>query len=125
MESHHLNEGDHSEGSCQRGQEEVEEEAEAPARKSKRLVRGTAKVVVPASPKSKDLPKLDEVPRKKRNFLDASAAAAVKLVTPTEVDMADMQLALPALETVVEEAPLEVQETPLETLEAQSPTLMI
>lgn len=89
-------------------QEEAEEEAEAPARKSKCLVRGTAKVVVPASPKRKDLPKLDEVPRKKRKFLDASVAAAVKLVTPTEVDMADVQLALPSLETVVEEAPLEV-----------------
>lgn len=67
--------------------------------------------------------------------MDASTAAAlkanlpqpsiVKLVMPTEADVAEAQLALPALEPVMEEAPLEVQEAPLELLEAQSPTLMI
>lgn len=127
---------------AKRAREVAKEEVEAPVRKSKRLVRGKAKIVVPTSPKRKDLPKLDEVPRKKRKFLDASATAAVKvnlsqpsdtkLAIPTEVVMAEAQLALPAPESVVEEvvlevqeAPLEVQEILLESLEVQSPTLMI
>lgn len=97
---------------------------------------------MPASPKRKDLPKLDEISRKRRKFLNAYVTAAVKanlsqpfdtkLATPTEVDMAEVQLALPTPEPVVEEAvlgvqeaPLEVQETLLESLEVQSPRLMV
>lgn len=116
-------------------QEEAEEEGEAPVRKSKRLARGKAKFVVPASPKRKDLPKLDEVPRKRRKFLDVSTTAAVKvnlpqpsvakLVTPAVTDVTEAQLALSAPEPVMEEDPLAVQEAPLEMLEAHSPTLMI
>lgn len=100
----------------ERVQEEPEEEGEAPVRKSQRLTRGKAKVAVRASLKRKDLPKLDEVPRKKRKFLDASAATVVKaklpqssvakLVSRTEADVAEAQLALPTPEPVVEEARL-------------------
>lgn len=65
-------------------QQEVEEEEEgheAPVvRKSKRLTRGKANVIIPASSKrKKDLPKLDEIPRKRRKFLDASTTAAAKV----------------------------------------------
>lgn len=42
--------------------------------------------------------------------------SVAKLVTPMEVDVAEAQLALPAPEPVVEEAPLEVQEIQSSTL---------
>lgn len=61
----------------EKAQEATEEEEEAP--KSNRLARGKAKVVVPASLKRKNFPKLDEVPRKRRKFMDASATAAAKV----------------------------------------------
>lgn len=64
---------------AERVQAEVEEEGEALVRKSKCLARGKAKVILPASPKRKDLPKLDEVPRKWRKFQDASTTVAVKV----------------------------------------------
>lgn len=52
-------------------------------RKSKRLAKGKAKVTIPASPKrKKDLPKLDEVPRKRRKLLDASINVAAKVYLP-------------------------------------------
>lgn len=46
-------------------------------------------------------------------------------MTPVVVSATEAQLALSALEPVMEEAPLAIQEAPLEVLEAQSPTLMI
>lgn len=64
---------------AERAQEVAQEEAEAPVRKSKRLVKGKAKVLVPPSPKRKELPKLNEVPRKRRRFLEASTVAAAKV----------------------------------------------
>lgn len=57
----------------------AQEEAEAPIRKFKRLVRGKAKVMVPVSSKRKDFSKLDVVPRKRRKFLEASTVAAAKV----------------------------------------------
>lgn len=54
-----------------------------------------------------------------------SQPSIAKLVTPTEADIVEEQLALPAPEPVMEEAPLEVQGAPLESLEAQSLMLMI
>lgn len=63
---------------AERAQKVAQEEAEAPVRKSKRLVKRKAKVLVPPSPKRKELPKLNEVPRKRR-FLEASTVAAAKV----------------------------------------------
>lgn len=105
-----------------------EEEAEAPIQKSKRLVKGKAKVLVPASPNRKDLAKLDEVPRKRRKFLEASTVAAAKATLPqpsSELTIpleANAQLVLITPEPIVEEVAPEVQEA---LLEVQSPTLMI
>lgn len=84
---------------------------------------------MPSSPKRKDLPKLDEVPRKKRKFLEASTVAAAKATLP-QLSSSEAQLALIIPEPVMEEiapqeAPLEVQGTLPESLEAQSQTLMI
>lgn len=59
---------------AKKAQEEVEEEEEEgheahATRKSIRAARGKAKVVLPASPNNKkDLPKLDDVPRKGGSF---------------------------------------------------------
>lgn len=117
----------------------AQEEAEAPIRKSKRLVRGKAKVMVPVSSKRKDFSKLDVVPRKRRKFLEASATVAPKAILPQPSDTefvilseAEAHLALVTTESVVEEAVLKVQEVPLEvpgilleSLEVQSLTLMI
>lgn len=85
---------------AERAQEVAEEEAEAPTRKSKRLVKEKAKVVVPVSLKRKDLPKLDEVPRKRRKFLDASATAVAKANLPQP---SDTKLAI-SMEVVMAEA---------------------
>lgn len=85
--------------------------------------------MVPASPKRKDLSKLDEVPCKRRKFLEASTIAAAKVTLPQPSDLelvipseAEAQLALITSEQIVREVAPEVQEAPLEV---QSPTLMI
>lgn len=64
-------------------EEEGEEGLKAPVvRKSKRLAKGKVKVIHPDNPKrQKDLPKLVEVPRKKRKLLDASTTATAKAKT--------------------------------------------
>lgn len=98
------------------------------------MQNGVSTIIIPASPKWKDLLRLDEVPRKRRKFLDASTTVTegylpqlpvVELAKPVVVSMTEAQLALPALELVMEAASLAVQEASLEMLEAQSPTLMI
>lgn len=58
------------------------------------------------------MPKLDEVPRKRRKFLDASTMVnlpqlpVAKLVTLVVVNVTEAQLALPASGSFMEEAPL-------------------
>lgn len=62
------------------------------------------------------MPKLDEVTRKRRKFLDASTTVTVKvnlpqlpvakLVTLVVVNVTEAQLALPASGSFMEEAPL-------------------
>lgn len=105
-------------------------------RKSKRLARGKTKVIILASSKrKKDLPKLDDVPRKRRKFLVTSTTIAAKvnlphpsvveLVKPVVESVTEAQLALPAPEPIVEVAPLAVQEASFDRPEAQSLRLMI
>lgn len=45
----------------------------------KRIAKGKAKVILPIIPK-RNLPKLDEVPRKNRKLLDASSAATTTVI---------------------------------------------
>lgn len=48
-------------------------------RKSKRIAKGKAKVILLRNPKT-NLSKLDKVPRKMRNLLDASCSAATTVI---------------------------------------------
>lgn len=109
---------------AEKAQEEVVEEEghEASAtRKSVRLARGKAKVVLPASPKkNKDFPKLDDVPRKRRKFLDASTTAVARVdlphpsvtehTKPVVTSTIETQLILCTPEPIVEVAPLAAHE---------------
>lgn len=56
------------------GAAEEDDDETLEVRKSRRLVKGKAKVILPSNPK-RVLPKLDEVPRKRRKLLEASSAA--------------------------------------------------
>lgn len=98
---------------AERAQEVAREEAEAPVRKSKRLVKGKANVLMPPSLKRKDLPKLDEVPHKKRKFLESSTVAAAKATMPPLSGL-ETQLALIVPEPVVGEIAPGVQEASVE-----------